>query len=56
VDESLAARIFGFGKVAIHGTGGTPETFDRIARPQEFRRQVQVQIEALGGRTKSAGA
>jgi hypothetical protein len=33
--------------VTVHGTGGTPETFDRIATPHEFRRQVQIQIEAL---------
>jgi uncharacterized membrane protein YdbT with pleckstrin-like domain len=49
VEESVSARIFGFGRVTIHGTGGTPETFDRIAGPQRFRRQVQIQIEALHG-------
>jgi uncharacterized membrane protein YdbT with pleckstrin-like domain len=49
VEESLLARLFGFGRVTIHGTGGTPETFDRIAGPQEFRRRVQIQIEALMG-------
>ena len=49
IEESLSARLFGFGKVTIHGTGGTPETFDRIGRPHQFRRQVQVQIEALPG-------
>ena len=49
IEESVTARLFGFGKVTVHGTGGTPETFERIARPQEFRRQVQIQIEALRG-------
>lgn len=49
IEESLTARMFGWGKVTIHGTGGTPETFERIARPHEFRRQVQIQIEALPG-------
>ena len=48
VEESLTARLLGFGRVTIHGTGGTPEVFDRIARPHEFRRQVQIQIETLG--------
>jgi len=47
VDESMFARTLGFGDLTIHGTGGTPETFDRIARPHAFRRQVQMQIEAL---------
>jgi uncharacterized membrane protein YdbT with pleckstrin-like domain len=49
IDESLAGRMLGFGQVTVHGTGGTPETFERIARPHEFRRQVQIQIEALRG-------
>ncbi|HET9951401.1 MAG TPA: PH domain-containing protein [Candidatus Eisenbacteria bacterium] len=47
VEETMLARILGFGRVTVHGTGGTPETFERIARPHEFRRQVQIQIEAL---------
>ena len=49
IEESLAARMLGFGKVTVHGTGGTPEVFERIARPHEFRRRVQIQIEALHG-------
>lgn len=49
IEESLIARVLGFGKVTIHGTGGTPETFERIAKPHAFRRQVQSQIEALPG-------
>ena len=47
VEESPVARMLGFGTVTIHGTGGTPETFERIAHPHEFRRRVQVGIEAL---------
>jgi uncharacterized membrane protein YdbT with pleckstrin-like domain len=50
IEESMLARLLGFGKVTVHGTGGTPETFERIARPHAFRRQVQVQIEALPAR------
>ena len=49
IEESMTGRMLGFGKVTIHGTGGTPETFDRIASPHAFRRQVQIQIEALSG-------
>ena len=56
IEESLSARMGGFGRVTIHGTGGTPEVFERIARPHEFRRQVQIQIEALSsGASSSAG-
>lgn len=47
IDESGWGRILGFGSVTIHGTGGTPEPFHRIARPSEFRREVQQQIDAV---------
>ena len=49
IEESVAGRMLGFGTVTIHGTGGTPEAFDRIAHPNEFRRQIQSQIDALPG-------
>lgn len=44
VDESFAGRMLGYGTVILRGTGGTFETFGRIAHPNEFRRQVQQQI------------
>lgn len=44
VEETFLGRIFGYGSVIVHGTGGTPESFVMIARPQEFRRNVQEQI------------
>lgn len=50
VDESFLGKTLGFGTVTVRGTGGTPERFDRIASPLEFRRQVQGQIE--GGQTQ----
>ena len=53
VTETVPGRMMGFGKVVLRGTGGTPESFDRIANPLEFRRQVQSQVDALpGGREK----
>ena len=56
IDESGLGRVLGFGTLTVHGTGGTPETFDRITRPHAFRREVQMQIEALSGSTpRSAG-
>jgi uncharacterized membrane protein YdbT with pleckstrin-like domain len=45
VEESFMGRMLGFGTVIIRGTGGTPETFVKIAHPLEFRRQVQEHIE-----------
>jgi len=43
VDESLFGRMLGYGTVIVRGTGGTFETFDKIAHPNELRRQVQQQ-------------
>lgn len=47
IDEPLMGRMLGYGTVVIHGTGGTPEPFSRIARPSEFRREVQQQIDGV---------
>jgi uncharacterized membrane protein YdbT with pleckstrin-like domain len=45
VEESVTGRMLGYGTVIVHGTGGTPEIFNMIAHPLEFRTQVQQQIE-----------
>jgi uncharacterized membrane protein YdbT with pleckstrin-like domain len=44
VEQTLPGRIFNFGTVTITGSGGTRESFDHIAAPLEFRRQVQSQL------------
>lgn len=44
VDQSVMGRVLGYGTLALHGTGGTAETFHDILGPLEFRRQVQEQI------------
>ena len=44
VEEPALGRLLGFGTVIVRGTGGTPEVFPQIARPLEFREQVQRQI------------
>jgi uncharacterized alpha/beta hydrolase family protein len=31
--------------IIVHGTGGTRESFHRIAHPLEFRRQMEQQVE-----------
>jgi len=41
VDQSLLGRIFGYGDIAVTGSGGTRETFAQIQAPLEFRRAVQ---------------
>jgi uncharacterized membrane protein YdbT with pleckstrin-like domain len=45
VEESVMGRVLGFGTVIVRGTGGTPEPFETIGHPIEFRKQVQQQIE-----------
>jgi uncharacterized membrane protein YdbT with pleckstrin-like domain len=47
VDESVMGRMLGFGTVIIRGTGGGLEPFTRISHPNEFRKQVQMQIETI---------
>jgi uncharacterized membrane protein YdbT with pleckstrin-like domain len=46
VDQSIVGRMLGFGTITVAGTGGTKEAFANIARPLEFRRQVQAQVSA----------
>jgi uncharacterized membrane protein YdbT with pleckstrin-like domain len=47
VDQGLSGRIFDFGTITVTGTGGTRETFENIASPLEFRRQVQGQLARI---------
>jgi len=44
IEEPALGRLLGYGTVIVRGTGGTPEVFPQIARPLEFREQVQLQI------------
>ena len=40
VDQGIVGRMLGYGTITITGTGGTEESFPRIADPLEFRRQI----------------
>ena len=44
VDQGVLGRLMGFGTITVTGTGGTDEQFRMIAKPLEFRRQVQAQV------------
>jgi len=46
VEEPALGRVLGYGTVIIRGTGGTPETFEKIYHPLQFREQVQSQISS----------
>ena len=50
VEESVMGRMLGYGTVIVRGTGGTPESFNKVAHPLEFRTQVQRQIELAQGK------
>ncbi len=54
VEQTIFGRIFGYGTIAVRGTGGTNEPFRGIARPLDFRRAVNDATEALS-RTAHAG-
>jgi uncharacterized membrane protein YdbT with pleckstrin-like domain len=45
VTETPFGRMLGYGTIVVIGTGGTPEPFDKVAHPLEFRSRVQQQIE-----------
>jgi uncharacterized membrane protein YdbT with pleckstrin-like domain len=47
VDQGILGRMLGFGTITITGTGGTEESFRRIADPLEFRRQIQSQVVTI---------
>jgi uncharacterized membrane protein YdbT with pleckstrin-like domain len=44
IEEPTLGRLLGYGTVILHGTGGTPEVFEQIAHPLEFREQVQREV------------
>ena len=46
IEEPAMGRMLGYGTVIIRGTGGTPEVFEKIAHPLEFRERVQSQISS----------
>ena len=50
VDQGIGGRMLNYGTIVVVGTGGTREQFTNIARPLEFRRQVQTQVSAAEDR------
>jgi len=46
VDQTVTGRIVGYGTIIVVGTGGTREPFRNIARPLDFRKQVQARALA----------
>lgn len=48
VGEPGMGRLLGYGSITLIGTGGTAEQFHKMAKPLEFRNEVQQQIEKIG--------
>jgi uncharacterized membrane protein YdbT with pleckstrin-like domain len=44
VDQSILARLLGYGTITIIGTGGTKEVFTNIADAIAFRKAFQEQV------------
>jgi len=55
VDQSVWGRMLNYGNLTLHGAGGTPEPFNRIAKAREFQREVQEQIKLANVQNPSAG-
>jgi len=47
VKETALGRMLGYGTIVVIGTGGTPESFYKVAHPLQFRSMVQHQIEGM---------
>ncbi len=56
VDQSLLGRLLGYGTITVIGTGGTRETFDRIAHQLAFRKKFQEQEGEFQERLDPQGA
>jgi len=46
VSQSIAGRIFNYGKLVVVGTGGSRDPFAFVPYPLAFRQEVQEQIDA----------
>jgi uncharacterized membrane protein YdbT with pleckstrin-like domain len=49
LDQSLWARIFGYGRVVVTGTGEATILFPPMAHPVEFRRAIEAARVDCGG-------
>lgn len=46
VDQSILGRVFGFGTLVVHGTGGGKTPVPNIDSPLDFRREAMQTIDA----------
>jgi len=44
-DQNISGRLFGYGTILVHGTGGDISPFDVISNPQIFQRALMYALE-----------
>jgi uncharacterized membrane protein YdbT with pleckstrin-like domain len=49
LDQSIIARMFGYGRVVVTGTGDAVIAFPPMAHPVAFRRSIEAARAACGG-------
>lgn len=52
IDQGVLGRIFNFGSISIKGVGGSNAPIPYIARPMEFRQQVNNHLDELDDQGK----
>ena len=52
VSQGVLVRIFNFGSIVVKGTGGSHAPIPYIARPMEFRQQVNNFLDELDDKDK----
>ena len=48
INQSLIGRIMNYGTVWVNTFGGENDPFTEIASPNEFQKQVQIQLDKVG--------
>jgi uncharacterized membrane protein YdbT with pleckstrin-like domain len=47
VDQSIVGQILNYGAISIHSFGGSNDPFMQIARPNEFQKYLQTQLDKI---------
>jgi uncharacterized membrane protein YdbT with pleckstrin-like domain len=56
VTQDLFGILCGFGTIVIRGTGGDPTPIKTVARPLDFKRAVEAQLDRYERRSDERGA
>jgi uncharacterized membrane protein YdbT with pleckstrin-like domain len=54
IEQDILGRIFNYGTLVIHGTGGATTPIPNVNDPLIFQRAIEAQIEAYEDRARSA--